>query len=243
MTVTYHLKIIDNKMKANQAQYDVDRLADIICAKSSGELGKYEYLTGGDLGYKPSVIEQANFDYSPLGKAFNKGLDKDHQKEGLFKKASNFEDKNEELLKETKNQGIKQSDSKKTKNKSDLIYDSNHSFYKYRLKKFSEISSIECKFDMLEVFYKEFTSLKFVDAKLEKRDHEFIVFNNASNLYNNKLTPEYQKAYEMEPKNNKSVGWKQKYSPKNLKTLDYQPAELKTESLSDENRSDIKQPV
>ena len=36
MTVTYHLKIIDNKMKANQAQYDVDRLADIIIYTSGG---------------------------------------------------------------------------------------------------------------------------------------------------------------------------------------------------------------
>ena len=37
------------------------------------------YLTGEDLGYKPSVFEQARFDYSPLGNRFNKGLDKDDQ--------------------------------------------------------------------------------------------------------------------------------------------------------------------
>ena len=34
---------------------------------------------------------------------------------------------------------------------------------------------------------------------------------------------------------------KQKHGPKNLKNLDYQPAELKTETLSDENKSDLKQ--
>ena len=34
---------------------------------------------------------------------------------------------------------------------------------------------------------------------------------------------------------------KQKHGPKSLKNLDYQPAELKTETLSDENKSDLKQ--
>ena len=59
---------------------------------SSGELRKYEYLTVEDLGYRPSVLEQTKFDYSPLGKVFNKGLDdKDDQKEGLLKRLKNIE--------------------------------------------------------------------------------------------------------------------------------------------------------
>ena len=37
MTVSDQLKIIDNKIKANQAQYDVDRLAARISALSSDE--------------------------------------------------------------------------------------------------------------------------------------------------------------------------------------------------------------
>ena len=85
MTVTDQLKIIDNKIKANQAQHDLDRLGAKISAYSSGDLRKHEYLTDENLGYKPSVFEQAKFDYSPLGNIFNKGLDKDDQKEGLFK--------------------------------------------------------------------------------------------------------------------------------------------------------------
>ena len=72
MTVTDQLKIIDNKIKANQAQYDLDRLTAKISAYSSGDLRKYEYLTGEDLGFKPSVFEQAKFDYSPLGNIFIK---------------------------------------------------------------------------------------------------------------------------------------------------------------------------
>lgn len=37
-------------------------------------LKNYEYLTGQDLGYKPGVFEKNKFEYSPLGKDFNKGL-------------------------------------------------------------------------------------------------------------------------------------------------------------------------
>ena len=70
----------------NEAQYDLDRKAAKISALSSNNLDKYEYLTGEDLGLKPSTIEKTKFDYSPLGKIFNKGLDKDEdKKEGLLK--------------------------------------------------------------------------------------------------------------------------------------------------------------
>ena len=75
----------------NEAQYDLDRKAAKISALSSNNLDKYEYLTGEDLGLKPSTVEQAKFEYSPLGKVFTKGLDKDDQKEGLFKRLKNIE--------------------------------------------------------------------------------------------------------------------------------------------------------
>ena len=85
MTVTDQLKIVDDKIKASQAQYNLDRLAAKISALSSGELRKYEYLTGEDSGYQPSVLEQKRFDYSPLGKISNKGLDKDDKKRGCLR--------------------------------------------------------------------------------------------------------------------------------------------------------------
>ena len=53
---------------------------------SSNNLEKYENLTVEDLGLKPSTVEQAKFEYSPLGNVFTKELDKDEQKEGLFKR-------------------------------------------------------------------------------------------------------------------------------------------------------------
>ena len=68
-----------------EAQYDLDRKTAKISALSSNNLDKYEYLTGEDLNLKPSTVEQNRFEYSPLGKIFNKGLDEDDKKEGLFK--------------------------------------------------------------------------------------------------------------------------------------------------------------
>ena len=87
----------------NEAQYDLDRKAAKISAFSSNNLDKYEYLTGKDLGLKPSTVEQARFEYSPLSRGFNKGLKKEEKKEGLLKRLKNIEDKNEEQLKAVKN--------------------------------------------------------------------------------------------------------------------------------------------
>ena len=56
----------------NEAQYDLDRKAAKISVLSSKNLEKYEYLTAEDLGLKPSTIEQTRFEYSLLGKFFNK---------------------------------------------------------------------------------------------------------------------------------------------------------------------------
>ena len=109
MAITDQIKILDRNIMQNEAQYDLDRKAAKISALSSNNLDKYEYLTGEDLGLKPSTVEQAKFEYSPLGKIFNKGLDKDDQKEGLFKRLKNIEDKNEELLKaKNKTENIKE---------------------------------------------------------------------------------------------------------------------------------------
>ena len=99
MTVIDQIKILNRKIKQNEAQYDLDREAAKISTLSSKNLNKYEYLTGEDLGLKPSTVEQAKFEYSPLGKIFNKGLSEEDKKEGLLKKLKNIEDKNEQLLK------------------------------------------------------------------------------------------------------------------------------------------------
>ena len=109
MTVTDQIKILDRKIVQNEAQYDLDRKAAKISALSSNNLDKYEYLTGEDLGLTPNSGEKAKFEYSLLGKIFNKGLDKNDQKGGLLKRLKNIRDKNGELLKvKNKNENIKE---------------------------------------------------------------------------------------------------------------------------------------
>ena len=71
MTLTDEFKILDDMIKANQAQYNLDRKAAKMYILLSKELDKYEYLTGGDIGYRPEVLEKVKFEYSPLGQALN----------------------------------------------------------------------------------------------------------------------------------------------------------------------------
>ena len=139
MKLIEYVKILDDKIKANQAQYDLGREAAKISALSSKELDKYEYLTGEDLGYKPDVIQRVKFEYSPLGEAFNK----------VFKK----DDKNKKVNKYDKN----------------LVYDSVHNFNKYNVPNFNEISSTDNKFDTINKFYSDFLKSNAVKSRSENK--------------------------------------------------------------------------
>ena len=103
MTLKEQNKILDDKIEANNAQYNLDRMNAEISAYSSGDLPKYEYLTKQDLGYKPDAFEQSKFEYSPLGKVFTDGLDKSDKNEGLLKRLKNIEDKSNNQLLTIKN--------------------------------------------------------------------------------------------------------------------------------------------
>ena len=94
--LTDELKFLDDKIKLNQVHYDLERETTKISALSSKELDKYEYKTGQDLEYK--VVEQDKFEYSPLGRVFNKESDKEDKKEGHLKRLKNIEGKNKEHL-------------------------------------------------------------------------------------------------------------------------------------------------
>ena len=67
---------IDDQIKYEKRQYDVNREAAKISALSSDKFNKYEYLTGEEIlpSNKQQIIEQAKFTYSPLGKAFEKQI-------------------------------------------------------------------------------------------------------------------------------------------------------------------------
>ena len=121
MTVKDQLKIFDNKIRQNKADYDLYRKNAKISALSYGKLDKYEYLTGEDLGCRPDPLQKGKFEYSPLGQVFNKRLDKSEKSEGLLKRLKKIEDKTDNQLRAIKglkdnqldlveNQKTKQSD-------------------------------------------------------------------------------------------------------------------------------------
>ena len=65
---------IEDQIKDEKLQYDINREAAKISALSSGKLDKYEYLTGEEIlpSKQQQIIQQAKFNYSALGKALEK---------------------------------------------------------------------------------------------------------------------------------------------------------------------------
>ena len=88
-------------------------------------------MSGEDLVLKPSIVEQAKFEYSPLCKIFNKGLSEEDKKEGILKRLANIKDKNDELLNtiNTTNKSFKNKINIQSKN---VICDNKHSFVEYK---------------------------------------------------------------------------------------------------------------
>ena len=79
MKLTEGSKILDDKIKANQAQYDLRRETAKIIALSSKNLDKYKYLTCKDFGNKPGPTEIKLPEYSPLAQINTKALKKDNK--------------------------------------------------------------------------------------------------------------------------------------------------------------------
>ena len=197
MTVTDQIKILDRKIVQNEAQYDLDRKVAKISALPSNNLDKYEYLTYEDLGLKLSTVEQANFEYSPVGKIFNKGLDKDKdKKEGLLKRLKNIEDKNEEQLKVLKDQLEKQPIIRKVKNPNF----NNVSFRTFSdtksMKVFNEIRDEDEIIDYSRL--NSITSSKKYTFKFE----DFTSLGNlAENIYNGKVSLDIAKQEQRKMEN------------------------------------------
>ena len=205
----------------NEAQYDLDRKAAKICALSSNNLDKYEYLTGEDLGLKPSTVEQTKFEYSPLGKIFNKGLDKDDKKEGLFKRLENIKDKNEEQLQAIKDQGEKQLKELKNIDKSKT------------LKAIGEISK---KNDEANKLLSEFRKIdetldnaELVCTKTDGTKYNFNIFalplKFIEKIYNYEIT--LGEAMDDQEKLEKLISRLENYNAKNKKKMDEKNKVLK----------------
>ena len=83
---------INDQIRDEKLQYDINREAAKISSKSSGKFHKYEYLTGEDIlrSNQQKIIEQAKFTYSPLEKAFEKQkkktIEDQEEKQRCFKR-------------------------------------------------------------------------------------------------------------------------------------------------------------
>ena len=69
---------IDDQIKDEKLQYDINREAAKRSDLPSAKIDKYEYLTGEEIlpSNEKQIIKQAKFTYSPLGKAFEKQTEK-----------------------------------------------------------------------------------------------------------------------------------------------------------------------
>ena len=67
---------INDQIRDEKIQYDINTEAGKISALSSGKIRKYEYLTGEDIlpSNQHQIVEQTKLTYSPLGKAFEKQI-------------------------------------------------------------------------------------------------------------------------------------------------------------------------
>ena len=106
------------------------------------------------------------------------------KKKNCLKDSIIFEDKNEELISTTN------TTNKATKNKiniqsKNLIYNSKHSFLKYKdIDEFKELS-LDSFYKKLNKFNSEITSLKSVSSQKQvKKELKYQVLTNAKKLYN-----------------------------------------------------------
>ena len=186
-----------------------------ISALSSKNLDKYELLTGEDLDLKPSTVEQAKFEYSSLGRIFNKGLTEEDKRERLFKRLENIKGKNEELINRF-------STTKASKNKTNnqgkkLVYNANHSFAV--LKNIGNIKRLpySSMFNQMKEYHQKFNKLNNLKTRIkynEKRKRE--VLTNIDDVYN-------EFYYNYKNRYNKKID---ELSANNKKQFDYKKLRL-----------------
>ena len=185
MTRKEQVKILDDKIKANNAQYNLDRMNAEISAYSSGDLPKYKYLTKKDLGYKPDAFEQAKFEYSPLAKVFTDGLDKSDKNEGLLKRLKNIEDKSNNQLLTIKNiprPAIKGENNGNVSDEYKTIQDFKQELIDKNILKLSDIKKFDDIVDKWKQTKNKKNVYKNVDTKVDtKKFNIYKIFENYLN--------------------------------------------------------------
>ena len=153
-----------------------------------------------------------------MGKIFNKGLSEEDKKEGLLKRLENIKDKNDELLNvfNTTNKAYKNKITIQSKN---LIYDSKHSFVKYKdIDDIKELS-LDSMYKKLNKFNDEITSLRNISLRKEITEElKNKVTSNVRDLYN-ELYYIYKNKYKKE-RNNLDTENREKLGYKKLRLSD-----------------------
>ena len=127
---------INDQIRDEKLQYDINREAAKISALSSNKFNKYEYLTGKEIlpSNQKQMIEQTKFTYFPLGKAFEKQI-------------KTIEDEGEKQIKAIQNQGQVKTMKKYTYNDEDspLIWKQKEIFNKLVDERLDEIIKLDEK--------------------------------------------------------------------------------------------------
>ena len=158
---------INDQIRDEKLQYDINRKAAEISAKSSGKFHKYEYLIGEDIlpSNQQQIIEQARFTYSPLGKAFEKQI-------------KTIEDQREKQIKAIQDQG-----QVKTIKKYDYDDDEDTPFISKQKEIFNEL--VDERLEKITDLDKKVNSDDLIYRyKGNTADAKFDKFDNALNIIN-----------------------------------------------------------
>ena len=157
---------INDQIRDEKLQYDINREAAKISALSSGKIDKYEYLTGEEIlpSNQKQMIEQAKFTYSPLRKAFKKQM-------------KTMEDQGEKWIKAIQNQGQVKIIKKYAYDDEDslLISKQKEIFNELGDKRLNEITELDKKVNHDDLVYR---------YKGKSSNEEFNKYDNALDLIN-----------------------------------------------------------
>ena len=139
---------IEDQIKDEKLQYDINREAATISALSSGKLDKYEYLTGEEIlpSNQQQIIQQAKFTYSSLGKAIEK------------------------QIKTIKDQGNKQV--KAIQNNNQLVNINKNDDYKNKLLLSKEREIFK------DIYNKRLDKIEEMNNKIDYNDLEYVILRN-----------------------------------------------------------------
>ena len=166
---------IDDQIRNEKLQYDINREAAKISVLSSGKINKYECLTGEEIlqSIQQQIMEQAKFTYSSLGKAFEKQIKK-------------IEYQGEKQIKAIQNQGSIKTIKKFAFDDEDssLISKQKEIFNELADKRLNKITKLDKKANRYDLIYRY--KGKTSDEKFDKYDNALDLINKIKKKWRNR---------------------------------------------------------